>query len=456
MVEGPLSANEDLAGKQKRNKTIKLSVISSLISKLVGSVIQFFALPLAMHQMSTEDYAVFIAVGTLASMAATANLGVGPGLTRSLTHFATDPNEDEERSWFMSGLVLVAAFAGVLVLIGLLLPLLVPLTVAFGAGNPEVLPQVTTAYFVMVFIAVAMNFMSLSEATYVGFLEGYWPKIYYLFGYLLSCGAIVFVAFKMASPWAMILAVYGVPLIPLGYGLFRLLWNRRHLIGPLAVVTKEKLTYILRTNLGSTSSQLGELLTFQFGTLMIGNSLGPAAQGKFGTLFQWFLMASALRTMVLGPLGATVANAWVKGDDVWLKGALTKAFALVGGMGVVAAGVLVLFGSPITAVLFKPEFFVEPHVFWGFAFMLLSSFLVSSLLVLIMAFDRYGLAGAVTLARGVVILLVTMMSVKTLGIEGFYWFTGGMLLLSFVVMVWAMRGQLGELAARMRAVGSGS
>lgn len=453
MVDEGLAGGSGDAGKAKRNKTIKLSILSSLVSKVVGALIQFGGLPLAMSQLGKDNYAVFIAVGTMASMASTANLGVGPGLIRSLTHYATDPDESEERSWFMSGLFLVSVFAAMLIVLGALFPVFVPLTSVFGAGNPDLSQTVWVAYVVMVFIAVGMNFMSLSEATYVGLLEGYWPKIYYLFGYLLSLLSILGVAFLHPEPWAMVLAFYGVPMIPLGYGAWRLIRGRRYLLGGRADAVREKVLYILRTNLGSTSSQLGELLTFQVGTLMIGGALGAAALGKFGTLFQWFLMASSLRTMVLGPLGATVANAWVKGDDIWLKGALKKAFALVLGTGFLVATGLFLFGSAVTEVLFIRELVVGPEVFRGFAFMVMASFVFSCLMVLVMAFDRFGVAGAVTLVRGVVILGVTSLFIRDIGIEGFYWLTGILMAVSTVVMGWVMRGQLWELYHRMKAVG---
>lgn len=182
-------------------------------------------------------------------------------------------------------------------------------------------------------------------------------------------------------------------------------------------------------------------MTFGMATIIVGHVLGIDDQAKIGVLFRWYMMATTLRTMILGPMAASISNAWAEKDYGWLKRALNRGFGLVGIMTIAAVLAFVVGGSWLTGVLFK-DIHVEQHVFYSFAFMFLMSAINGSIYALVMALDSYTFTGKVSLVRGTVGLVVGLLVMPVYGINGYFWVTGITMLGSVIWTVWVLRDSL--------------
>lgn len=445
MTSPDLTTATTQAAQQKRNKAIKLSIIVSICSKTAGVIIQFLALPVALHALGKDKYGVFITVMTLVTMVQTANLGVGPGVSRALTHYAADPDHDEERSWFQAARWLVLAFCALILVLGLGFPHLVPLTKVYGSTFEPLAGLLDQTFFWAVLVATLISFLSLADATYSGYLEDYWPRVFHAIGYAMSIGTILFVAFYVKNPAFLLLAIFGTPCLPRLYGMWRLRRVRPYLWEGGHKIDWSKFRYLVKTNLGSTSIQLGDLLVISLGTVVVSNTLGVTEAVKFGSLFMWYQMVITLRAMVLDPMQSSLSNAWAKRDLPWLRRALKKAFLLVGAVGVGASLFFGLLGSPLSHLLFTKDTAVSPAVCLGLGFMILSNFVMGTMGSLVMAFDKYSVAGGMAVVRGVVTLTIVVLTIKQIGIGGYYWVAGVGMLLMGLGLAWTMHEPLREI-----------
>lgn len=425
-----------------RNRNIKLSVGISLLSKVVGIAIAFGALPLASRALGTV-FGVYAAISTVMNVMSTANFGIGPGITQALAPFATNRNEQEERSWVASAFALVGVSVLVLVLLAAVLFAFVPLWKIFGEDFKPFSTELRSGYVTLVILAAMLNLVSVSDSSYIGYLQDYKFKMYSLAGFILSL-LLLFVTIKFVPTLVMFLvAMYAAPLIPRIYAAFRLIFvERPYLRFNLSSFSRLKIKTLLSTNLAHTAMQLGELATLTGGTLIVTNIYGVESAGRLGGLISWLAMVASLRVMILNPVWPGMKNAWSSHDYGWMHRTLNKAWMALMGMGVIVAGLIAFIGLVVFNRLYDVNFHASQQDMTALAVASLLTFTEALLYHLFIAIDRNWYGSLATLVRGIIAFGSAWILIPQYGTGGFFWSMSLGLVVSTIVMLYGARHEL--------------
>lgn len=446
VVEGEIAESRELkieeSAQYMRNKNIKVSIFVSMFSKFVGVGIQFWAIPYASHEFGPL-FGVYMAIATIMNVISTANFGIGPGITQALSTFATDRNEEEERSWFAGAFALVFVSALVLFVIALGIWLAVPMHKIFGAEFVNFEAPLKRGFISLVIVASLLNIVSIFDFSYIGYLEDYKLKYYTFAGFVLSIGAIFWVVANWPTVTGLLLAVFGVPLLPRFLGAYNLMFvNRPYLKFSWVDVTWEKIKRLLSSNLAHTTMQLGELAMNAGGMLIVSNTFGVRGSGQLGALLSWIAMVITLRTMIINPVWPGMRNAWQEKDYKWAKNTFIKAWGVMTIMGVVAAILFATVGQMLFNRLFDAQYGIDQASMIALGVAGIISFTEALFYYVFIAIDRIWVGSLSTLFRGLCAFTIAYFMIPRFGVSGFFWAMSIGLTLSTIVMVIFARKEL--------------
>lgn len=337
--DAPLSAQPAVSADpdKTRKKSIKLGIITSLISKLFGSIVQFGAMPLAAAKMAEGYYDVYTFLLYQAMLLGLLNLGSGPGVVPEMSRFATEPDQQEEASWFTSSFWVGVVSSAALALIILIAAPLAPIRAYVG---PEFWPFETEIRMGLVaFSAIVVLRSVISQVTYgyMAYMEEYRMKAVVSAGYGLSIPAIVLVAFFAPHPVWLILAVIAVPFLAQYVTVYRF-WKieRPYLIPKLSLYNRARGWKLFLANAYSSLAAAGTTVTMTVPLLLFTRVASETEQvGYLGTLLTWYALASTVVVMIASAIMPTISNAFAHGDYSWIRRATLKAFRGTGVYGVV-------------------------------------------------------------------------------------------------------------------------
>jgi O-antigen/teichoic acid export membrane protein len=112
----PSPSNSD-ANAAHRDRSLRLAVITSLISKAGTIVLRLISIPIAIHLLGMELFGVYTAITMAVGMIDMLHIGIVPALTKALSKAVAKNDREAERTVFATsillsaGLTLLAGFA---------------------------------------------------------------------------------------------------------------------------------------------------------------------------------------------------------------------------------------------------------------------------------------------------------------------------------------------------------
>lgn len=354
----PEPSKSDLTA--QRDRSIRLAVITSLVSKLGTIVLRLVSIPIAIRVLGIDQFGVYAAITMAVGLIDMLHVGIGPALTREISRALARGDREREKEVFATsiilstGLTLLATFAAAFVLFQ------VPVPQLFGnqfASLSDVMER--AAWIGLAIISIEMICLTFEMAR-DGYQETRYNNAWGAAGNIVGAVALVVGIHFFPTIEFLLLAVNGsISLAKLG-NTIHLLAQRRYLLRAWRHFRVRLLPPLTRDSVRfSVTYILAAAIEYNFLAFCIGRVAGPEAVGVFNILITLHFSLSGLISMVTRPFWPALMDAVERHDLPWTRAATRKlqlggiGFAVLCGIGLVATGPWLLplwVGGELTAV----------------------------------------------------------------------------------------------------------
>jgi O-antigen/teichoic acid export membrane protein len=347
LVRAALSrTRHDLATPEGRGadrvRRAALTGLAAAAAKGVSVLTIIVTIPLSLQYLGAERYGLWMAVTTVLSVVAFADLGIGHGLTnavaKALGRSDTSALQQAIASAFFPLLALGAsAIVGIL-----LLAPHVPWATVYNLSTPEAAADARAATVAAVCVFAINMPLGVVVRIQLGHQEGFRNQIWTAAGSALSLVG-VGVSIRAGASLGWLVAAYaGGPALAVAANGVALFFGRRHLIPRWSMFRLGAAKDIIRAGLLFVLIQLGVALSMSSDNMVLTHALGPADVASFAIIARAFSFAVLPIGMALGPLWPAYGEAHARGDHEWVRRTLLKSARLSASTALVLATALAL------------------------------------------------------------------------------------------------------------------
>ena len=339
------SASESSDPVAYRNRSLRLAVATSLISKVGTIVLRLVSIPVAVHLLGMELFGVYTAITMAVGLIDTLHIGIGPALIKGLAKAVAKGDREGEKTVFATsvllsvGLTLQAGAAALAVLLH------VPIPRLFGSEFAPVADAMFGAALLGLFIIQIEMLAVPFEMARDGYQEtrhtNAWGAAGNLLGaVLLLCGIWFFPTIEF-----LLVAVNGsVALAKLGNAV-HLLVQRPYLMPRLSLFQGGMVPGLARDGIRfSVTYILAAAVEYNAMAFLLGHHVGPGAVGIWNVMVTVHFSLTGLVAMVTRPYWPALMDAFERRDDDWISRSSNRlrlgamGFAVLAGAGLVAVG----------------------------------------------------------------------------------------------------------------------
>jgi O-antigen/teichoic acid export membrane protein len=356
------SPEDSASHSARRDRSIRLAVVTSFLSKGGTALFQLVSIPIAMRELGRDDFGIYSAVNVTLGTVVMLQVGIGPALAHGLSKARAQGRDGEVRELSASAFYLSALLAGLagLALAGVLL--LVPLTVLFGetfAGKEEVLrPALWTglALFLLLFL------LNLTDRVREGLLQASSNNLWGAAGNLLATAAVGIGIWFVPAVWYMVLAVHG-SLVVAKLANTVALWRAHPEVRPGWSRFRLPVARGLFSDglLFSAATLVTGLVEYNLAGWLVGRESGPSATALYGVLISMTVMQLGFVMMLSTPTWPAVAEALARHDVAWARRAARRLYLFGSGFALCSFAGLVLLGPWVFSLWLGDAFADTPR-----------------------------------------------------------------------------------------------
>ena len=333
----------------RRDRSIRLAVVTSILSKGGTALLQLLAIPLAVRVMGREEFGLYTSVSLALSTVALLEIGIGPALAHGLADARAKDDVGRSRQLastafaLMLGLSLMAggALAAVLAL--------VPIPTLFGAEYAGSESLMRPALWIGLVLFLLLFVLNLTDRLREGLLEVAQTNLWGAAGNLLAAVAVGVGVWLVPEVWFLVIAVHGSVVVAKLANTAALWRKHPDLIPSLRLVDGGIARHLFSDGAAfATCCLLVGVVEYNFCTWMIGQIDGPSQVALYGVLISLSVMQLGFVIMLSTPTWPAVAEALARGDLDWARKASRKlylfgvGFAICSLIGMVSVGPWVL------------------------------------------------------------------------------------------------------------------
>ena len=333
----------------RRERSIRLAVLTSFVSKAGTILLQLLSIPLAVRVLGREEFGLYTTVNLTLATISLLQVGVGPALTHCLTRARADGDEARQRElgsaafFLMAGIALLAGLALAAVLVAVPLPTL--FGEAFSGKESALRPAlwVGLGLFLMLFV------LNLTERIREGHLEVASNNLWGAAGNLMAAVFVSVGVWWIPQVWFLVVAVHGAMVLSKLCNTAAL-W-RKH---PLMIPSVKSFRFATARHLFSdgiafsTCCLVTGIVEYNFCGWLVGRDGGPAAIALYGVFITLTVMQLGFVVMLSTPTWPAVAEALARNDRAWAVQAAKRlyrygtGFAICSALGLLVLGPLLL------------------------------------------------------------------------------------------------------------------
>lgn len=339
----------------RRDRSIRLAVLTSFLSKGGTVLLQLLAIPLAVRVMGRAEFGVYTSVSLALSTVALLEVGVGPALAHGLAGSGADPGR--RRRLASSAFFLMLGVAAVTGLALAAVLWTVPVPTLFGADYRGMEAVMRPALWVGLGLFLMLFLLNLTDRLREGLLEVAQTNLWGAAGNVLAAAAVAAGVWFVPEVWFLVLAIHGsVVLAKLGNT--AAVWRRhRDLIPSWRLVDAGTIRHLLGDGAAfATACLLVGVVEFNFCAWLIGRMAGPSEVALYGVLVSLTVMQLGFVIMLSTPTWPAVAEALGRGDLAWARKSARRLYGFGLGFAACAAAGLVGLGPWVLELWLGDDF----------------------------------------------------------------------------------------------------
>ncbi|MFL5618857.1 MAG: lipopolysaccharide biosynthesis protein [Gemmatimonadaceae bacterium] len=321
----PFSAQTAEDRSRERYRRLTLTALASMSAKGVKVLTALVSVPLTINYLGTERYGLWMTIGSLVTVLAFADLGLGNGLLNAISD--ADGRDDKA----LAGQYVSSAFV---MLLSVSLLLAVALAVVYPLIDWGRIFNVTSARAVAEAGPAAAVFLccflvnlpaGVVQRIQLGYQEGFSNSLWEAAGSVLGLIGILFVThYRAGLPW-LVLAMAGGPTVALVLNAVVLFAVRRTYLRPsLRRADRATAITLFRVGMLFFVLQVVGAAAFFSDNLVAAHTLGAPAVTQYAVPMKLFDMVVLVCSFLLAPLWPAYGEAIARGDHRWAKRMLTR------------------------------------------------------------------------------------------------------------------------------------
>jgi len=339
--------DDTLTHAKRRDRSIRLAVLTSFLSKAGTILLQFLAIPIAVRVMGREEFGIYNSVSLALATVALLEIGIGPALAHGLskanaTNDALSRKQLASTAFFMMvGLALMAGATLATVLST------VPLTTMFGDKFEGLDPVMRPALWLGLGLFLMLFVLNLTDRLREGLLEVAATNIWGAVGNIIAASAVAIGVgfFKIKEVWFLVLAIHGAVVIAKLLNTIALWSKHRDLIPSPRHVKPGVARHLFGDGLAfSTCCLLTGMVEYNLCGWMVGHESGPSMVALYGIFVSLTVMQMGFVVMISRPTWPAVAEAIAREDRRWARNASNRLYLYGAGFALCSATGLVLIG----------------------------------------------------------------------------------------------------------------
>ncbi len=353
------SINERLARTGRRDRSIRLAIATSLMSKGGTAILQLVSIPIAIRVLTFEVYSIYATVAIAIAIVGLFQVGVGPALAHGISRAVARGDRDAEKSCYPPSFFLLATMALAGGIAAAVILANVPIPVLFGSAYAAHAATMYSALSLGVVIILIQFVLTHTERTREGYLEVNINNLWGAAGNVLGAFAVGIGVFFFPTIEYLLLAVFGSNVAGKIGNTIHLLVKRPHLLPSPRRFRPRLARELIKDGIAfSMAGSLTPLVEINACALIIAHVAGPVPVGIFNILIQIDTILFGVILMFTTPTWPAVIDASARRDFAWIHSTARRLRSFAIGYAGLAGAALVLLG-PIAIPLWLGD---EVHI----------------------------------------------------------------------------------------------
>ncbi|QJE94716.1 lipopolysaccharide biosynthesis protein [Luteolibacter luteus] len=346
----------------RRDRSIKLAVVTSFVSKAGTALFQLLSIPVAIRVLGREEFGLYTTVNFTLATVALLQVGIGPALAHGLSGAKARGNEGESRRlastafFMMLGMALIAGILLSAVLLSVPLPSLFGSEFAMKEGVLRPALWTGLGLFLLLFV------LNLTDRVREGLLEASSNNLWGACGNVIAAIAVGVGVFFVPQVWFLVLAVHGSMVLAKLFNTISL-WKKHPDTRPAWTCFQWPVAKHLFTDglAFSACTLVAGIVEYNIAGWLVGRSGGPSATAMYGVFVSLTIMQLGFVMMLSTPTWPAVAEALARADVPWAKRAARRLYLYGSGFALCSAAGLILLGPWAFSIWLGKEFADTPR-----------------------------------------------------------------------------------------------
>lgn len=345
--------------REHRDRSIRLSVLTSLLSKFGTVILRLVSIPIAIRVLGMELFGVYTAITLFVALIDILHVGIGPTLTKELSKAVAKGKRHREQTVFATSVILSTGLTFIGIAFAALLLIFLPITTLFGAQYEAVADTMLTALWLGLAISAVDIFTTPFEMSRDGYMETQYTNSWGAAGNLLAAITLVSGIWFFPTIEFLLITINGITVLAKVGNSIHLVIQRPYLF-PRFSLFKKKLVkpLLIDSGLFSITYIFSAIIEYHLMVLLIGRFVGPHAVAVYNVMITIILSLNGVMAMFTKPYWPALMDAFERKDRPWILNSSKKLAYLGLGFSAAVAGGLVLLG-PIVLPLWAGADFID-------------------------------------------------------------------------------------------------
>jgi len=405
---------------QERLRRAGLTGVTSMISQGLIIASGLISIPLTLNYLGRERYGVWLTMNSLLSWLTISNLGfAGNALINSLAEATGKDDRELARElvatafWSLMGIAALLSFV-----FALAFPF-IPWPAVFNTASTVPLSELHWAVILSLMSFVLMFPISIADAIYQGYQEGYIGNGWGMAGSLLSLVALLGVTHIQGGLPLLVFALSSVRILVAIINIAYLFKRRYPWLLPVPqAVTRRSLRRL--TSLGSKYlvAQLAGIGMFQSQPMIIVQVLGPVQVGIFNIAQRLLTLPLMVVQMFTFPLMPAYGEAQARQDWPWIRRTLQRSLIISAVASLCMVVPLMFLAKAVVRLWVGWEMVPDQALILALSLYVLVAAVVTPASVMLYGLERVGGQALIAIANAVVTVIAGIWLTRILGLPG--------------------------------------
>ncbi len=333
----------------QRDRSLRLAVMTSLISKVGTIVLRLVSIPIAVHLLGMELFGVYAAITMAVGLIDMLHIGIGPALTKALSIAIARNDRETEKTVFGTSILLSIGLTFFAAVAAITLLLKVPIPTLFGAEFASVSDTMFNAALLGLLIIQIDMICIPFEMGRDGYQETRYTNAWGAAGNIVGALTLLIGIWFFPTIEFLLIAVNGSIALAKVCNTCHLLLQRPYLFPRLSLFRKALVPSLAKDGIRfSITYILAAAVEYNLMAFLIGRHVGPEAVGVYNVMITVHFSLSGLVGMFTKPYWPALMDAFERKDTLWIIRTSNRlrlgglGFALCSGIGLITLGPIVL------------------------------------------------------------------------------------------------------------------